>query len=200
MIDWDYVGKIGVQIKETSVLEWIAILAGITEVFLAKANKVLLYPAGIISTSIFIYILQRAGLFAEAGLNLYYLIMSIYGWYIWHRRSNEAPLAITRTNASQWLIVAGIVLLGGGVQYAILRFFTESTVPLWDAFVSATAWAGMWLLARRKLENWILLNISNFAAIPLLFIKNLPLTGLLTLFLFFVAFQGYYSWKKEVHS
>lgn len=200
MIDWDYVGKIGVQIKETSVLEWIAILAGITEVFLAKANKVLLYPAGIISTSIFIYILQRAGLFAEAGLNLYYLIMSIYGWYIWHRRSNEAPLAITRTNASQWLIVAGIVLIGGGVQYAILRFFTESTVPLWDAFVSATAWAGMWLLARRKLENWIILNISNFAAIPLLFIKNLPLTGLLTLFLFFVAFQGYYSWKKEVHS
>jgi nicotinamide mononucleotide transporter len=144
--------------------------------------------------------LQRAGLFAEAGLNLYYLIMSIYGWYIWHRRSNEAPLAISRTNASQWLIVAGIVLLGGGVQYAILHFFTESTVPLWDAFVSATAWAGMWLLARRKLENWILLNISNFAAIPLLFIKNLPLTGLLTLFLFFVAFQGYYSWKKEVHS
>jgi len=200
MIDWEYVGKIGVQIKETSVLEWIAILAGITEVFLAKANKVLLYPAGIISTSIFIYIMQRAGLFAEAGLNMYYLVMSIYGWYIWHRRSNEAPLAITRTNASQWLIVAGIVLLGGGVQYAILRFFTESTVPLWDAFVSATAWAGMWLLARRKLENWILLNISNFAAIPLLFIKNLPLTGLLTLFLFFVAFQGYYSWKKEVHS
>jgi nicotinamide mononucleotide transporter len=92
------------------------------------------------------------------------------------------------------------VLLGGGAQYAILHFFTESTVPLWDAFVSATAWAGMWLLARRKLENWILLNISNLAAIPLLFIKNLPLTGLLTLFLFIVAIQGYYSWKKEVHS
>lgn len=198
MTDWDYLGKIGVQIKATSVLEWIAIIAGITEVFLAKANKVLLYPFGIISTAIFIYIMQSAGLFAEAGLNLYYLIMSIYGWFIWHKRANEAPLPITRTNASQWLIVAGIVLLGGGAQYAILRYFTESTVPLWDAFVSATAWAGMWLLARRKLENWILLNISNLAAIPLLFIKNLPLTGLLTLFLFIVAIQGYYSWKKEV--
>lgn len=200
MIDWDYVGKIGVQIKETSAIEWIAIIAGITEVFLAKANKVLLYPAGIISTTIFIYIMQKAGLFAEAGLNVYYLIMSIYGWYVWYRRAKEPPLAVTYTNASQWLVVVCIVLLGGGMQYAILRIYTESTVPFWDAFVSATAWAGMWLLARRKIENWILLNISNLAAIPLLFIKNLPLTGLLTLFLFFVAFQGYFAWKKEVRS
>jgi nicotinamide mononucleotide transporter len=78
----------------------------------------------------------------------------------------------------------------------MLKYYTDSTVPYWDAWVSATAWAGMWLLAKRKIENWILLNISNAFAIPLLFHKNLPLYALLTLFLFIVAVQGYFKWNK----
>ena len=82
------------------------------------------------------------------------------------------------------------------VLYFALKNFTDSDVPLIDAWVSSTAWAGMWLLARRKIENWILLNISNAFAIPLLFYKNLPLFALLTIFLFGVAVWGYFEWKK----
>ncbi|MEI9957355.1 MAG: nicotinamide mononucleotide transporter family protein [Ferruginibacter sp.] len=80
----------------------------------------------------------------------------------------------------------------------MLKHFTTSNVPYWDAWVSATAWAGMWLLSKRKIENWILLNISNLFAIPLLIYKQLPLFAILTLVLFVVAIFGYYSWKKII--
>ena len=80
--------------------------------------------------------------------------------------------------------------------YFVLDKFTTSDVAGWDAFVSSTAWAGMWLLARRKLENWILLNLSNLVAVPLQFYKGIPLYGLLTAVLFVVAIFGYYNWKR----
>jgi nicotinamide mononucleotide transporter len=85
-------------------------------------------------------------------------------------------------------------------SFFILRKFTPSDVPLWDAWVSATAWAGMWLLAKRKLENWLVLNLSNAFAIPLQFHKNIPMYGLLTIVLFVVAIFGYLRWKKLLQS
>ncbi|HWJ29625.1 MAG TPA: nicotinamide mononucleotide transporter family protein, partial [Flavisolibacter sp.] len=84
--------------------------------------------------------------------------------------------------------------------YILLKNYTPSSVPVWDAWVSATAWAGMWLLAKRKVENWILLNISNAFAIPLLFYKALPLFAILTLFLFIVAILGYKEWRQIAKS
>jgi nicotinamide mononucleotide transporter len=91
-----------------------------------------------------------------------------------------------------------IVAISFALLALMLKNFTPSTVPFWDAWVSATAWAGMWLLAKRKIENWILLNISNAFAMPLLLYKQLPLFAALTLFLFVVAIQGFYQWRKIV--
>jgi len=88
--------------------------------------------------------------------------------------------------------------VGFVVLYMVLMRFTDSTVPIWDAWVSATAWAGMWLLAKRKIENWVLLNISNAFAIPLLAYKGLHLYALLTLFLFIVALLGFFEWKRII--
>ncbi|HEY8388763.1 MAG TPA: nicotinamide mononucleotide transporter family protein, partial [Parasegetibacter sp.] len=93
-----------------------------------------------------------------------------------------------------------IALVGCVLLFVVLDRYTDSDVPLWDAFVSATAWAGTWLLTRRKLENWILLNISNLFAVPLMFHKGLPLFALLTIFLFVVAVIGYFDWKRELRS
>ena len=113
------------------------------------------------------------------------------------RKINRRFLLVTR-NRKEWMTVAAIVIGGFIFLYLILANFTPSTVPFWDAFVSATAWAGMWLLAKRKIENWILLNISNAVAIPLLFYKHLILYAALTIFLFIVAVQGYFEWKKII--
>lgn len=184
------------QVEKTSIAEWIAVAFAVMEVLLARKNKVLLYPAGIISTLISSYLMFSVLLYAESLLNLYYLVMSIYGWIHWVKKSNTAPVAVSFTTKKEWNTIILIVAGGWLFLYLALKYYTPSTTPVWDSWVSCTAWAGMWLLAKRKVENWILLNISNLFAVPLLFHKELPLMACLTAFLFIVAVVGFFDWKK----
>jgi len=184
------------QMRHTTRLEWLAVFLGITEVLLARKNNVLLYPAGIGSSAITITLLLEVGLYAESALSAYYIIMSVYGWYIWMRRAGEPPVKIAWATRNDWIITLLIAFGGWGIIYLVLHHFTPSTVPVWDAWVSSTAWAGTWLLARRRIENWIVLNVSNLFAIPLLFHKNLALFSALTIFLFIVAVIAFFDWKK----
>jgi nicotinamide mononucleotide transporter len=184
------------QIRQTTLIEWLAVILGVAEVLLARKNNILLYPAGIGGSAITILLFVKAGLFADAGLSLYYVILSIYGWIVWSRRKNEPPLQIAYATKQEWMMTALIAFGGWAVIYWILITFTPSTVPVMDSWVSASAWAGTWLLARRRIENWVVLNVSNIFAIPLLFYKHLPLFALLTLFLFVIAIFGYFDWKE----
>jgi nicotinamide mononucleotide transporter len=180
-------------------LEAIAVLFGVLSVLCSRQNSVWVYPTGLVSTGIYTYMLaqQHFKLYAEAALNAYYFIMSVYGWYYWARKNPaKQETAITRMDKRELGIAIGIAVIGWIVIYALLRNFSDSDVPVLDAFVSATACSGMWLLAKRKVENWIFLNISNFVAVPLLFYKHLALTALLTIFLFIVAVTGYFHWLK----
>ena len=184
------------QIKETTWVQWLAVALGVAEVLLARVNNIWLYPTGILATVLSIMLLMEAQLYAESALNVYYVVMSIYGWVYWIRKRDQPPVKVTWSNKNEWLISLAISLGGWAVLYVLLKNFTPSNVPVWDAFVSSTAWAGMWLLARRKIENWIFLNISNLFAVPLLFYKKLPMFAILTVFLFIVACFGYFEWKK----
>ena len=192
---WNLILK---QVSETGWLQWLAVASGVAEVLLAKANNIWLYPAGIAATVLSVYILLLAGLYAESLLNGYYIVMSIYGWWYWIKKKNLPPVKISACSKRDWLTVAGIIAGSFVILALLLKNFTASTVPLWDAWVSATAWAGMWLLAKRKIENWILLNVSNAFAIPLLFHKQLPLFAALTVFLFVIGVQGYVQWRKII--
>lgn len=197
MLIQDFVSQFFIQLQQTQPLEAIAVIMGMASVILANRNHVALYPMGIISTSLYIYIMSGAGLYAESLLNAYYLIMSIYGWFLWKKHhATQNPRAISVNTRKDWSITFSIVLFGWFLLFYALRTFTDSDVPVIDALVSATACAGMWLLAKHKVENWILLNISNLIAIPLLLYKGLPLTAVLTLFLFIVAIFGYFRWRK----
>lgn len=188
--------QLSVQLLQTSVWEWIAVIFGVLQVLLAWRNNVLLYPAGIISTAFSIYLLADVQLYAESFLNVYYLVMSIYGWYHWLRTPDKEQLPITKAESYDWMITLAIVVIGWGLLYYVLSHYTPSDVPAWDAWVSSTAWAGMWLLARRKIENWLILNLSNAFAVPLQFHKDIPLYALLTIVLFIVAIFGYFEWRK----
>jgi nicotinamide mononucleotide transporter len=202
VMDFHHWGQLFIeQFRATTPWEWAAVLLGVAEVLLAKANNIWLYPAGIAGTFIGIYILLMAGLYAESALNVYYLVMSFYGLIYWLKKRGEPPVKITWSTRREWIITLTIVFAGWVILYLLLKNFTTSNVPVWDALVSSTAWAGMWLLARRKIENWILLNISNLFAIPLLCYKHLIMFSALTLSLFIVAFFGFFEWlvilKKE---
>ena len=187
-----------IALGHTPFLHWIGVVCGVVQVLLAKSNKVLLYPFGIASILVTIYVLYEAGLYAEILLNGYYLVMSVYGWVHWVTKAGQPQVVAAYAGRRDWFVTISIVLIGFLALYFSLAHFTDSTVPVWDALVSATAWAGMWLLAKRKIENWILLNISNAFAIPLLVYKDLHLYAVLTLFLFVVAVFGYVEWRRII--
>ena len=185
------------QVMATGYLEWFAVAFGVTEVLLAKRNNILLYPAGIIGIVLGLYLKLNAKLYAESLLSMYYLVMSVYGWIIWSKRkAKNETLPVSWTTKKELQIALAISIGGYFILYYALVNFTNSDVPILDAFVSSVAWAGMWLLARRKIENWIFLNVSNIVAIPLMWYKNFVMFALLTLFLFIVAIFGYFDWKK----
>jgi nicotinamide mononucleotide transporter len=187
------------QILHTSLIEWLAVGFGVSEVLLAKKNNIWLYPTGIISILLSMFLLLNVKLYAETLLSIYYLVMSVYGWVIWKKRKQDGENQVSWSSNRELTIAILISVIGFGVLYLVLRHYTDSDVPLFDAFVSSTAWAGMWLLAKRKIENWIFLNISNIVAIPLLFHKKLPLMACLTTFLFTVAIFGFLDWKKIIN-
>jgi len=187
------------QIIHTSLIEWFAVGFGVAEVLLAKKNSIWLYPTGIISILLSMFLLLNVKLYAETLLSIYYLVMSVYGWVIWKKRKQDGESQVSWSSNNELTIAVLISVIGFGILYLVLKHYTDSDVPLFDAFVSATAWAGMWLLAKRKIENWIFLNISNIVAIPLLFHKKLPLMACLTSFLFIVAIFGFFDWKKIIN-
>lgn len=184
------------QLQQTTILEWLVVIFGVTEVLLAKANKIALYPAGIAASALSIFLLFNAKLYAECVLNFYYVGMSIYGWILWTSKRDKPAVQITHSNTQDWLVASLISIGGWFVLHTLLTKFTDTTVAGWDALVSSLAWAGTWLLSKRKIENWLLLNLSNVIAVPLLFYKQLPMFALLTVFLFVVAVFAFFDWNK----
>ena len=187
-------------LKETSWLERFSVICGIIQVLLSKNNKVSNYLFGILGIISGMMVLFSAGLYAEIALQIYYLVMSIYGWWFWMSNKTAKEQPISNTTKAEWKVVLTIVFAGFFLFYFLLQSITDSDVPVWDAWVTSTAWAGMWLLAKRKIENWILLNISNLFAIPLLIHKDLYLFAALTTFLFVIAIFGFLKWKNIMKS
>ena len=181
---------------QISLLEWIGVTLGVIQVLLSRVNNPLNYLFGICSVSITMYLMFESKLYAEFTLNIYYLIMSIYGWYFWKFGKEKHETPISYSNKKELCISFLIVSFTFILFYFGLTSFTDSDVPLLDAIISAFAWAGMWLMAKRKIENWLFLNISNAIAIPLMIHKELYLYAVLSLILFIVAASGYFVWKK----
>lgn len=187
-------------LQQTTWQEWLGVFFSAFQVLLARKNNSNNYLFGIAGISLTLYVMIQSKLYAEFTLNLYYLVMSIYGWLYWKFGKRRSETAISETTNNEKLITAGIVIGTFSIFYFFLTNFTDSDVPILDSLVSAFAWAGMWLMARRKIENWILLNISNIIAIPLLIHKGLYLYAVLTAFLFIVAISGYLEWRKSIKS
>lgn len=186
--------------QHTSWLERFSVLCGIIQVILSKNNKSSNYIFGILGILSGMYVLFGAKLYAEIALSMYYLVMSIYGWWYWRINTSAHEQPISYCDKREWTIVGAISIFGFILLYLILSQVTDSDVPVWDAWVSSSAWAGMWLLAKRKIENWILLNISNLFAIPLQIHKDLYLFAALTLFLFVMAIFGYFNWRRILNA
>ncbi|MEP6616436.1 MAG: nicotinamide riboside transporter PnuC [Ginsengibacter sp.] len=184
---------------QTTLLEYIAVIFGIASVIFSRMENLLVYPVGMVNTSIYIYLYLTHGLYADASVNFYYTVMSIIGWSMWAKKNGgHTALMITKSSKGDWkktFIFFGACFL---VLWLILKNFTDSTVPLADAFTSAAAFTGMWLMNKKKIENWIWWIITNLASIPLNFYKHLVFTSFQYLVFLILAVMGYITWKKKL--
>ena len=208
-------------------LEFIAAVLGITSVFYAKKENILVYPAGIISTGLYVYLLSQWALYGDLIINIYYTLMSLYGWYMWTRISNKThePLKISRTNYLDnikafaiFVFTAIFVILvyryynimpdlncTDSIHYTFQKISAGSLIefrkatPYLDIFTTAAAFVAMWLMANKKIENWIFWIITNIVSIPLYFVKGYGFTGIQYTIFFVLAFLGYKEWKKNLN-
>lgn len=191
-------------IQQTSWYEFVAVIAGVVSVWFSRKENILVYPIGLINTTIYIFISFKYHLLGEATVNFYYTIMSIYGWLLWSKKdkhNQKSILQISYSTKREWVWQ----LLFFGVFYIIIFFvltlakksFADGAIPWADAFASATAYTGMWLMAKKKVESWWWWIATNIASIPLFFIKSLVFTSFQYLLLLMLAIAGLYSWMQK---
>ncbi len=189
------------NIMDTSILEVIAVTFGIASVIYSKKVNILVYPTGLVSVSIYMYICFFAKLYADMGINLVYFVMSIYGWYNWARvKDNKKVVPISWCTKKEHFINVGMFVFFFISLIYVLKNFTDSDVPVWDSLTTAIFIVGMWLMAKKKIENWILWIIGNVISIPLYFYKGLVLTSVQFTVFLVLATLGYLAWKKKYQS
>ncbi|MBE0638011.1 MAG: nicotinamide mononucleotide transporter [Bacteroidales bacterium] len=180
-------------------LEAIAVLFGLLSVWYAKKANILVYPTGIISVLIYVYICYFAGLYADMGINFFYFLVSIYGWYKWTRKDKtNRVLPISRCSGGEHLLgIVATVVFFLILQY-VLRHYTDSSVPYVDSFTTAIFIVGMGLMAIKKIENWIYWIVGDLVSIPLYFHKDLVLTSFQYLVFLVLAVMGYLEWREKM--
>jgi len=210
------------------VLEFIAALFGVISVFYAKKENILVFPTGIISTVLYVYLLSQWNLYGDLIINIYYTIMSLYGWYMWSKIIDDKQhhITISRTTKTDKFKAFGIFAFTSifvivvyryynvmpnnlgfseSYNYAIskltsgnLTSFREGT-PYLDTFTTGIFFAAMWLMANKKLENWTFWIAGNIVSIPLYFVKGYGFTGIQYIIFLILAIQGYSTWKKHLN-
>lgn len=189
--------------QKTTWLEYIAVFSGIASVWFSRIENILVYPVGLVNTLIYIYLSFEYHLPGEASVNFYYTVMSIYGWYIWMKKTTqkEKVLHISYSDKTMWIYQVLFFLFFYVTIYFCLvylkREFFEGAIPWGDAFASATAFTGMWLMTRKKVESWYWWIATNISSIPLYFVKGLVFTSVYYLVLLVFAFWGLAAWRKK---
>ncbi|MFT5215335.1 MAG: nicotinamide mononucleotide transporter [Glaciecola sp.] len=211
------------------ILEFVAATFGVISVILAKRENILVYPTGIISTGIYVYLLSQWNLYGDLIINIYYTLMSVFGWYMWSKiiddKKNHIP--ISRTNINDKFKAFGIFVFTSIFVIFVYRHynvmpnhfgFSESlnfaytnltsgsiedfktAVPFLDTFTTGIFFAAMWLMALKKIENWTLWIIGNIVSIPLYFVKGYGFTGIQYFIFLILAIQAYKLWKKSLNN
>ena len=192
-------GQYSTYDKTDIYLEITAVIFGFLSVWYAKSNKIWVYPTGLVSTSIFVYLLLKWGLLGDMMINAYYFIMSIYGWYIWTRKVDEThntPITSTTKKEKRTSVIIFIsTLIFVFIVYKIFDKWT-SWVAYVDTITTAIFFVGMWLMARKKIENWIYWIIGDIISVPLYFYKGFTFTSFQYLIFTIIAVFGYLEWKK----
>jgi len=185
------------------VLEMIGVFFGFLSVWYSKQENILVFPTGIISTGIFVYILLVFGLLGDMLINAYYFSMSVFGWYVWTRKVDDThfiPITRTTLKEKKW----SVILFVSTILFVCLIYWFFDKFNTWTAYVdtctTAIFFVGMWLMAKKKLENWIYWIIGDIISVPLYWYKGLIFTSLQFFLFTIIAIYGYLAWKKSINN
>lgn len=210
------------------VLEFVAAFFGVLSVFYARKENILVFPTGIISTAIYVYLLSQWMLYGDLIINIYYTLMSAYGWYKWSAviDNQDHHIAISRTNGMDKLKAVGIFLFTSVFVIVVYRYydvmpnqfgFIDSVefawkhivsgniddfrlaTPFLDTFTTGIFFSAMWLMANKKLENWTLWIVGDIVSIPLYFVKGYGFTGIQYAVFLVIAIFGYIEWRRQIN-
>ncbi|MBU94862.1 MAG: nicotinamide mononucleotide transporter [Balneola sp.] len=180
-------------------IEGLAVSTGLASVWFSVKERIWVYPIGLISVSIYVYLSFVYGIYADMGINIYYVLMSIYGWYRWLQPSESGSAKeITHNSRIEWLLSIVLFLLSWVILFVILQKFTDSEIPLWDSLTTSLAIVGMWLMAEKKVEHWLFWIATDLLSIPLYYYKDLLLTSGQFFVFTILAIIGWLQWNKSL--
>lgn len=198
----DFLQRFLSDLRHTTLLEYIAVVSGIVSVWFSRKENIWVYPTGLLNTVIYIYLSLNTHLVGEASVNFYYTVMSVYGWWVWARKDAvQKPLVhISFSDKKEWVQEIIFFLAFYVTLFFILTYLKPSfpgVIPPADAFASATAYTGMWLMARKKVESWWWWIATDAASVPLYAVKGLAFTSVYYVVLLVFAFFGLAEWRRK---
>lgn len=184
---------------QTTIVEIIAVVFGLASVWSMKKESILAFPFGIINVIFYVYICFASKLYAYASINVFFAVMSVYGWYKWSRKDlNKKNIMISQCSVKE-LILDSVALVFFFIILRILLIkYTDSIVPTWDALTTAIYIIAMWLLARKKIENWMGWIIGDTISIGLFAYERLYFSSLQFLVFTIIAVLGFVEWRKKL--
>ena len=184
-----------------SSLELVAALFGAVSVYLSVRQNIWSWPTAIVNVGLYALVFFKAKLYADMGLQVIYVVLSVYGWYEWlYGGENRTKLRVTRTGSRLGALLALIALSGAALLGVVLRGATDAALPFMDSFLSSTSLVAQWMMTRKKLENWLVWIGVDVLYVGMFIYKHLYITaGLYTVFLA-LAVRGFIDWQRSMTS
>lgn len=174
---------------------------GLIYVLLSIRQSIYTWPAGIITSLLYCWIFLEAKFYAGMGLQVYYVIISIYGWWNWSHGgqsgSGEEMLRVSYTTRDLWIKLFVLNLFLTLLMYYLLSRYTDSPIPFGDAFTTSLSIIATWMLARKKIEQWLIWIFIDLVSVGLYMYRGLYPTVFLFIVYAVMAVIGFYEWRKE---
>lgn len=191
-------------LSQLSAFEVTAAAIGFVAIYLQIKQISWYWPVSLVMVSMYIYIYYINKVYGDMSLQLYYVGVSIYGWYLWMKGSKstkdgeEKKLEVSYTSIKEWMLISILSIVVYFVMVYILDVYTDSDIPFIDSFTTTLSFVATWMLAKKKLENWIVWIVVDFISIGLYYYREMYPTMILFASLTILAFVGYYQWKKTI--
>ncbi len=188
-----------------TIANWIEVcgtLTGLIYLWFSVRQSILTWPMGLITSILYIWIFFSAKFYAGMGLQFYYVFISIYGWWCWVHGNKSAEgdniLHVNRTSTKLWVLISITFFILFALIAFILKKYTDSPIPYWDAFTTSLSIIATWMLAKKKFEHWFLWMGIDTISIGLYIYRELYPTTLLFIAYTVMAVIGYFKWRKDL--